>query len=315
MHFRKPFNQLACPQGQTQRLRIYSIVLVAASISCVGRGYRASQRTADELLFDLQRSSDAGVRAAAARRLGDLKERRAVEPLLTVLGNSPVEALSRSAIYALGELRDGRAVDGLVNVLRFGTRPMKGLAARALGKIHDIRSVDPLAAELANVGEEAGKALASIGEPSVPPLIRCLRQPDTREYAVTALAAIGPSAVEPLIHALRTERESGRYAAARALAEIRDRRAEAALLDALRGEDLKLAAATYRFLIRSGSSEAENLLKKVLTEYGNFEMAQDFVACGNKRLGLFAESWETEHGFVPEKLPAERSAVTWASMP
>ena len=67
-------------------------------------------------LVSLLRSWDALVRANAARALGDLNDRRAVEPLIMALKDSDSD-VRYSAANALRELKDRRAVEPLKELL------------------------------------------------------------------------------------------------------------------------------------------------------------------------------------------------------
>jgi len=74
-------------------------------------------------------------------------------------------------------------------------------------------AVDILAARLgdqdADVQAGVAEALARIGPPAAPPLIRLLGNEDLRERAADTLVQIGEPAIEPLIHALDEEEVSG----------------------------------------------------------------------------------------------------------
>jgi HEAT repeat protein len=58
------------------------------------------------------------VRADAAMALGDLGDKRAVEPLLALLNSVPGDSVRMAAVVALGALRDRRAIGPLENLLK-----------------------------------------------------------------------------------------------------------------------------------------------------------------------------------------------------
>jgi len=78
----------------------------------------------------------------AARALGRLRDPRAFQPLLALLGDDNV--LASDAAEALGDLGDVRAVEPLVAVLGSHEAISSSSAARALGRLRDRRAIEPL---------------------------------------------------------------------------------------------------------------------------------------------------------------------------
>ncbi len=117
----------------------------------------------------LLNSPDHDLAIEAAGMLGDIKDKRAVGPLLAALntGNSD---LRYSEVYALGELKDPQAVGPVVAVLKgdASAENRRG-AADALGNIGDAGAVDPLIAATTDsdgsVRRAAARALAEIKDP------------------------------------------------------------------------------------------------------------------------------------------------------
>nr|MDO8080755.1 HEAT repeat domain-containing protein [Candidatus Freyarchaeota archaeon] len=173
------------------------------------------------------------VREAAANALGDLKDLRAIKPLLEVLlkdkyaiviskttkslkkiGESAVEPLIQALkddsvgirirlVKILGEIGDKRAVEPLIAVLRNGGWSEQRAAAKALGKIKNGQTVDILIQALRN---------------------ECLQASEERvrhdwypEEIVRVLGWLGESAVEPLVRTLRDENWRVRSGAGEAL--------------------------------------------------------------------------------------------------
>src|SRR5262249_60595727 len=58
------------------------------------------------------------VRAGAAMALGDLGDKRAVDPLLTLLSSAPGDSVRMAVVVALGALRDRRAIGALGILLK-----------------------------------------------------------------------------------------------------------------------------------------------------------------------------------------------------
>jgi HEAT repeat protein len=223
---------------------------------------------------------------------------QAVPPLIAALKGA--DRVRASAARALGNIRDARAVEPLIYVLKDMNPSVREASAHALGDMRDPRAVTALIDTLKNGSEEAGPALAQIGEPSVRPLIACLQETETRDGATEALIKIGKAATGPLIEAFQSYTEYPRLAAARALAEIDDWRAEEALNAALARGEPALAAATYKFLIRVEPPGSEDLLRQTLHAYGNPKMAEDFYRSGKPQLKAIAQRWADENSYPAE---------------
>ncbi len=84
------------------------------------------------------------VRAAAARILGQIRDARAIEPLLATLKETQLWSLARAAAQALGQIGDIRAVEPLVGALKGQDWQLRLVAAQALGQIGDAHSVRSL---------------------------------------------------------------------------------------------------------------------------------------------------------------------------
>lgn len=122
----------------------------------------------------------------------------AVEPLIAALNHRKAD-VTAAAARALGRIRDMRAVEPLIDILQieyYGIRyPQWAGAAEALGELGDPRAVDPLISRL-----------------------QVMRDWRVRMAAAKALGKIGDSrAVEPLVDRLDDGRSQVREAAAEAL--------------------------------------------------------------------------------------------------
>lgn len=71
-----------------------------------------------EVLTETLRSEDALARRTAARALGEIRDSRAVEPLVEVLQGDPDCTARTAAAHALGQIKDKRAIWALVNTLK-----------------------------------------------------------------------------------------------------------------------------------------------------------------------------------------------------
>lgn len=112
-----------------------------------------------ELLIDaLLRNKNLLICSGAAEVLGEIKDSRAVEPLIYILkgGDSQTDKetedsaqVRRAAAYALGAIKDTRAVEPLIAILTTDSSlEVKVAASSALANINDYRAVEPLIAFL-----------------------------------------------------------------------------------------------------------------------------------------------------------------------
>ncbi len=157
--------------------------------------------------------------AALLARIGQ----PAVESLILALGSGNARTCSYAA-RALGQIRDPRAVEPLIGMLqRWDTEP-RLFAREALGRIGQ-PAVEPLIAALSGGGhnEEIGQALAQIGAPAIEPLLALLRS-DYSERVWPATYVLGmfkdPRAVEALGAELDSENHLVRARAESALKVI-----------------------------------------------------------------------------------------------
>ncbi len=173
-------------------------------------GASGDLRAVESLILLLENDDVWGVRKSAAWALGELKDKRAVGPLISSLQHHDW-IIRFKAAEALGKIRDSRAVGPLIKTLRDGNQHVYGQVAWALGEICDDRAVIPLIQALANelpaVRMNAAQALGNIGNAdAVEPLIKLLQREPNADVQIMAIQAMGtlkdPRSVDPLIKAL-----------------------------------------------------------------------------------------------------------------
>jgi len=139
---------IACKYGTGDEIS----VLISALINDQSRDTRADaaevlgeigDKRAVEPLIDALKDADCMVQWNAAEGLGKIGDKRAIEPLIITL-KAENDILRERAAEALGEIGDARAVEPLIGALNDEDEGVRSSAAEALGKIGDVRAVQPL---------------------------------------------------------------------------------------------------------------------------------------------------------------------------
>jgi HEAT repeat protein len=209
------------------------------------RKTKAALNSVPKLIAELN-NKNFEIRGAAAEALGNIEDRRAIEPLIIALKdqNRDVREL---AIHAIKNLKDIRAVESIVLLLNDEDNHIRQVAARTLGSLNDSRAIVPLIFSLKDQNYDVRDAAAEAAEllnnfdPSwrktqaaknaVPTLIYALKDQWKGQIGISTRAAnlLGcikdNQAVEPLIIALKSEKEELTEAAAIALGNINDNQA------------------------------------------------------------------------------------------
>ena len=207
-------------------------------------GQLGDKRAVEPLIATL-RDRDPSVRLRAAEALGQLGDKRAVEALIVATIRNRDPSVRRRAADALGKLKAEQSVEPLINALQDDDPVVRLQAAEALGRLKDERAVEPLINALQDddpaMRLQAAEALGRLrDERAVEPLIDALqdKNPSVRQSGARALGQLGDKrAVEALITALADEDPSVRLRAAEALGQLGDKRAVEALIASLRDAD------------------------------------------------------------------------------
>ena len=152
-------NQLDNPNATVRRNAAWAIGELTNMIP----GERAG---AVPQLISLLSDSDEWVRMAAARALGELGDRRALDGLVAQLGDDKWR-VRQLVVWALSEMKDRRAVTALCSVLLSDVRgEVRRGAAEALGEISSAEALPSLKQALndteASVSAKAAWAIAEI---------------------------------------------------------------------------------------------------------------------------------------------------------
>ena len=171
---------------------------------------------------------DPRVRKAAIASLGRSRDKRALKPLISLMGdeNRTIREASAQALGSLGDL----AVEPLVESLGDGDWHTRMGSAIALRIIGDPKGVEPLIRASTDenrfVRREVVKSLGRMGDiRATERLIAALDDPDIG-VRIRAAAALGkladPKAIDPLTHALSDQNSELQEAAVEALSKIRN---------------------------------------------------------------------------------------------
>ncbi|MGZ8421368.1 MAG: HEAT repeat domain-containing protein [Nitrospira sp.] len=204
-----------------------------------------------DIQIDLLKDPDWVVRREAAITLGEMGDERCVEPLAAALRDGDWQ-VREVVIEGLGQI-GSPAVDVLLKLLR--DWDVRKSAIIALGKIRDERVLEPLMHQLRNdeFMEDATDALVNLGEPSLPGLIKALKDKEelVRKQAVIALGRIkSPEAIDPLIEMLHNKDWFTRLTAAAALEAIGHERGREAIKPLLKDSDMVVKMRVERILAK-----------------------------------------------------------------
>jgi len=171
--------------------------------------------------------------------------------MITAFGD-PVQDVRETAVEAVGTFGP-EAVPALIGVVEQKSSPQSPEAARALAvlgpKAKDaVAALVPLLSGHGALSFEVRRALAEIGEASIPALLAATRDEriGVRVGAVDVLAEIGEEAVPALLEALRSKHLDVRRAAAAHLANLycQDSRVALAFAEALKDDDERVRDAS-----------------------------------------------------------------------
>lgn len=224
-------------------------------------------------------AKDANHRVAqcATKALAQIDDPEAVRALVTVLEDRN-PAVVASAAEALGWIGDQTAVRPLAHLLGSPDRTMVTAALQALGRIADERAVPSI-------------EKVAVRRGATPAVDRAGRR--VRSAAVVALGDIGdPSAKATLVSVLGTDPANSRSAGV-ALAKIFGE--DVTPLVPLLGERRNIVLAYA--LVDVGQKGTEDALVTALVRFGDVNLAEYYLNCGNGRLEKAARTWASRHGY------------------
>jgi len=181
-----------------------------------------------QALIERLKDKDAGVRAAAAQSLGNLRARRAVPALLELVTDADREVRGKVA-EALGELQDERAIASLTKLLSDESPEVRERALNGLGEFeHDVpvSAILPILADpRAEVRGRAAELLGRSGDRAASaPLQKLLKDShaDVRRAAIEALINLKDASAAGTVRGFLSDDEASvRMTSMRYLREMR----------------------------------------------------------------------------------------------
>ena len=239
-------------------------------------------RAVDTLIVSLK-DGNPDIRNNAAEALGKIRDVRAIDSLVAALKDkkSSVQQSANAAIKnTLQQLKDTRAVEPLITLLNHDEPAIRRFAVETLGGIPDPRVSDHLILALkdnnADIRESAAESLRKTGSPAVEPLIKTLRGNDIN-ITVIAIRILGDirdtRSVEPLIDVLEfksrkpvQEEAQLRYEAAKALGKMKSISAIQPLINTLKDNDSHVRESAAEALREIGTPSVQYLIEALEDE-------------------------------------------------
>jgi len=236
-----------------------------------------------EALIAALKDNNPDIRKSSAEALGKIRDVRAIDGLVIAHKDkkSSVQQSANAAIKnTLQQLKDNRAIEPIIRLLNHDEPAIRHFAVEALGGIPDPRVSDHLILALkdnnADIRESAAEALKKIGAPAVEPLIKTLRENDIR-IRVIAIRILGDikdtRSIEPIIDVLEfksrkpvQEEAQLRYEAAKALGKMKATNAIQPLINALGDNDSHVRDSAAEALREIGTPSVQYLIESLEDE-------------------------------------------------
>ena len=244
----------------------------------------------EPLIAVCKNNENSVVRKYAVEALGNIKDARAIEPLMAALKDRKTlvrEYANKALMQIIEGLKERQDDKQLIGMLKYEGATTQMAVIDALGDIPKTRVAENLVPFLGDrdsyIRKNAAESLKKIGEVAVVPLINALYNDDIqiRINSAMILGDIKDSlSVEPLINTLTYKPMSSsiepatlRLEAARALGKVRDARAVGPLVAALRDKNFHVREKAAEALAVIGEKSVELLIKILRDENGSQVLA------------------------------------------
>jgi HEAT repeat protein len=227
----------------------------------------------DHVSEALREDEDAGVRVAAAKGLGLLRDEGALNPLIKAMEDRKPEVRT-AVVQSLRQIGDTRAIPVLLDALRDANNNVRWHAATALTAL-GWRPNTNMEFVLRAVALGQHEDAAAYGKEAVEFLVKALLDPTSpkRQAAATALGKIGDiQAAKPLEVATEDDDGHVRAAAVEALSHIGGADAGPVILRRVRDKDPHVRASAVEALARMGDPRIIEPIAETLLTDGSWEV-------------------------------------------
>jgi len=241
-------------------------------------------KAATDALIGALKDTDPVVRGYAATALGDIGDQRAKGALLAALRTEDASVVNMAtSLYNLGS---AEVVEILIKKLRDPNPNNRLYAIYALGKISDPTMVHPLieVLESEEIGWLAAKALASIGQPALQPLLEALfsENRNVRLYATFALGEIrDPRAARGVLRQLQDPDPLVLDTAAEALIAIGERSVIPAVTQLLKNPRPRVRQRALDVIGRLGDASNGETVTSMISDPDREVVKSAITALGN----------------------------------
>jgi HEAT repeat protein len=306
----------ALPRATLQSLRPWGKTPVRSLLTLVDSPDERTRAVALELACDLTRelgaggdpelrreirnslrqgieSRDSNVALSAARCLGEWGEEQDAEALVAAAENGTEEvarACGRSLLSLAERARDAvRKAVGRARLQGANSAPLAAVMGNLGGPDALARLKTALGSQDPSLRRQAVAGVAKLGGTEAADLVTFFLADENLDVQVTAAGALGslrdregrPVGSDALLAALRSGPPAVQAAAARALGETGDSRAEPALRERVRGDDPAVALAALEALGQLGSPDLDDLLVEALSSPDEEVVKQALIAMGD----------------------------------
>ncbi len=213
------------------------------------------------------------IRESAAKKLGEIGDSKAVEPLIERLSDE-ISDVRVAAAVSLGNLKDHKAFESLVKTLNDSNSRVRFSAIDALVKLNVPYACQPLISCLEhNDSYTRSYASSALGElkcaTAVEPLMGILKKDDdiVKEEAIISLGKIGDKrAFQPLLRQLESDKVNLMECAAEALGYLQDNRAFEHLVHYTKHQYATVRRGAIRGLGLLGNPEAIDIIIPALKD-------------------------------------------------
>ncbi len=229
-----------------------------------------------DALVALMTEEDVRIREALTSALLEFEEAQAMEVFMRILREAPQSHIRMAAARKLGQTGDRRAVEALITALNDNNRNVRQLVAKALEKIGDFRAIGPL--EAAAVGDK-DFVVRNAARRAFQKLEQKKLRLEREKTGIVRVKKWEMPSLDSLIADLRDERPGIRIASAKALRRVKDPRAVEALVGALNDPDHEVRGhAAYALGETKESSCIKSLVGVLMEEQNIFVRQKIFTA-------------------------------------